>query len=34
VFPFDLTRVVGKKLTCDLPAGEYLKWTSLAEVHE
>jgi N-acetylneuraminate synthase len=34
VFPFDLTRVVGKKLTCDLSAGECLKWTSLAEVRE
>jgi len=34
VFPFDLPRVVGKKLTCDLPAGECLKWTSLAEVRK
>jgi N-acetylneuraminate synthase len=32
VFPFDLTRVIGKKLACDLPAGECLKWTKLAEV--
>jgi sialic acid synthase SpsE len=31
VFPFDLVRVVGKKLTCDLPAGECLRWTNLAE---
>ncbi|MGA9901151.1 MAG: N-acetylneuraminate synthase family protein, partial [Terriglobales bacterium] len=34
VFPFDLAQVVGKKLTRDLPAGEGLKWTSLAEVCE
>lgn len=34
VFPFDLTRVLGKKLTCDLPAGECLRWTKLAEVCE
>jgi sialic acid synthase SpsE len=35
VMPFDLSRVVGKTLTHDLPAGEYLKWTMLtdAEVH-
>ncbi len=31
VMPFDLPRVVGKKLTCDLPHGEYLQWTLLAE---
>jgi len=35
VMPFDLSRVVGKTLIHDLPAGEYLKWTMLAdaEVH-
>jgi sialic acid synthase SpsE len=35
VMPFDISRVVGKTLTCDLPAGGYLKWTMLAdaEVH-
>ena len=32
VLPFDLPRVLGKKLTCDLPAGERLRWTNLAEV--
>jgi sialic acid synthase SpsE len=31
VMPFDLSRVVGKTLTHDLPAGEYLKWTMLAD---
>jgi sialic acid synthase SpsE len=31
VMPFDLPRVVGKKLRCDLPHGEYLRWTLLAE---
>jgi len=34
VFPFELVKVVGKRLACDLPAGECLKWTSLAEVRE
>jgi N-acetylneuraminate synthase len=34
VFPYDLARVVGQKVTRDLPAGECLKWTSLAEVQE
>jgi flagella basal body P-ring formation protein FlgA len=29
--PFDLERVVGKKLLRDLPQGEYLRWTLLAE---
>ncbi len=35
VMPFDLPRVIGKMLTDDLPAGEYLKWTMLTdgEVH-
>ncbi len=32
IFPFDLPRVLGKKLNRDLPAGECLRWTSLAEV--
>jgi N-acetylneuraminate synthase len=31
VMPFEISRVVGKMLTHDLPAGEYLKWTMLAE---
>jgi sialic acid synthase SpsE len=30
VMPFDLGRVVGKKLRRDLPQGEYLRWTWLA----
>jgi len=34
VFPFDLPKVLGKKLTCDLPAGESLKWTSISEVRK
>jgi sialic acid synthase SpsE len=34
VFPYDLARVVGRKLTRDLPAGEHLAWTNLAEVGE
>jgi hypothetical protein len=29
--PFDLCRVVGKVLINNLPAGEYLKWTMLAD---
>src|SRR3984957_15335242 len=29
--PFELPRVVGKKLTRDLPHGEYLRWTWLAD---
>jgi len=32
VMPFDLARVVGQTLTDDLPAGEYLKWTMIADV--
>lgn len=31
VMPCDLPRVVGKKLLHDLPQGEYVRWTSLAE---
>ena len=31
IFPYDLERVVGKRLTCDVPAGEHLRWTHLAE---
>jgi sialic acid synthase SpsE len=31
IMPFDLPRVVGKKLLCDLPHGECLKWDMLAE---
>lgn len=32
VMPFDLSRVVGKTLIHDLPAGECLKWTMLTDV--
>lgn len=31
VMPFDLPRVVGRKLTQDLPAGAHLEWTALEE---
>lgn len=31
VMPFDLPRVIGKKLTCHLAAGDHLRWTVLAE---
>ena len=31
VMPFDLARVVDRKLLRDLPQGEYLRWTFLAE---
>ena len=31
VVPFELPRVVGKKLQCDLQHGEYLRWTWLVE---
>ena len=31
VVPFDVARVVGKKLRHDLPQGEFLKWTMLDE---
>jgi N-acetylneuraminate synthase len=31
VMPFDLARVVGKKLRRDLPQGEHLSWTLLAD---
>ncbi|MFZ0761941.1 MAG: N-acetylneuraminate synthase family protein [Candidatus Sulfotelmatobacter sp.] len=31
VMPFDLARVVGRKLLYDLPQGEHLSWTLLAE---
>jgi N-acetylneuraminate synthase len=31
IFPFDLDRVVGKKLNTDLVVGDYLKWTMLSE---
>jgi sialic acid synthase SpsE len=36
VMPFDLSRAVGKTLKHNLPAGDYLKWTMLAdpEVHQ
>jgi sialic acid synthase SpsE len=31
VMPYDLAAVVGKRITCDLPAGEYLRWDFLRE---
>jgi sialic acid synthase SpsE len=31
VMPFDLARVVGRKLLRDLPQGEHLRWDALAE---
>ena len=31
VMPCELDRVVGKKLRCDLPSGEHLRWTILSE---
>lgn len=31
IMPFDLQRVVGKKLSADLEAGEHLRWTVLSE---
>jgi N-acetylneuraminate synthase len=31
VMPFDLNRILGKKLIQDLPQGEYIKWTLLRE---
>jgi sialic acid synthase SpsE len=31
IMPFDLPRVLGKKLRRDLPHGEYLRWTFLEE---
>ena len=34
VMPFDLSRVIGKKLSCDLAQGEYLRWTSLVEAEK
>ncbi len=32
VMPCDLSKVIGKKLICDLPAGEHVRWTALTEV--
>ena len=29
VMPYEVTQVVGKRLVCDLAAGEYLRWTFL-----
>ena len=34
VMPYDLARVVGKKLLQDLPQGESLKWSLLAEAEK
>jgi sialic acid synthase SpsE len=34
VFPYDLPRVIGKKLNRNITAGECVKWTSLTEVGE
>ena len=31
IMPFELSKVIGKRLTRELVAGEYLKWTFLAE---
>jgi N-acetylneuraminate synthase len=31
VMPFDLPRVLGKRLTCDLAIGEHLRWTILTD---
>lgn len=31
VFPYDLGAVVGRRLDTDVPAGEHLRWTALAE---
>ena len=31
VMPFDLAKVIGRRLTTDLTAGEHLQWSSLAE---
>jgi sialic acid synthase SpsE len=31
VMPFDLARVIHQKLLCDLPQGEYLRWSFLSE---
>lgn len=31
IMPFELPKVIGKKLTRDLPAGEHLRWTALTE---
>ena len=31
VMPYDLSKIVGRKLTRDLSAGQYLSWTSLSE---
>jgi N-acetylneuraminate synthase len=31
VFPYDIERVLGKRLTTDLAAGEHLRWTVLGE---
>jgi sialic acid synthase SpsE len=34
IMPFDLARVVGKKLVRDLPHGEHLRWTLLTEARD
>jgi sialic acid synthase SpsE len=31
IFPYDIEKVISKKLTCKVYAGDYLKWTVLAE---
>jgi sialic acid synthase SpsE len=34
VMPYDLPRVIGKQLTSDLAAGEFLRWTMVADAAE
>jgi N-acetylneuraminate synthase len=31
IFPYDIERVIGKRLTASMAAGDYIKWTLLAE---
>jgi len=34
IMPFDMERIIGKKLICDLPRGEHLRWTFLTDAEE
>ena len=34
IMPFDLERVIGKKLVCDLPQGEHIRWTFVTEARD
>ena len=34
VMPYDLPRVIGKRLVCDLAAGEHLQWNLLVDAEE